>query len=1007
MVERVTKVSLIAQVNSYVADFARANQSTKKLGETADETRARLEKQQHAMTQVGVAATAAGAVALAATGLAVKAAIDWESAWTGVTKTVNGTDAEMQQLEDDLRGLTRVLPATHEEIAAVAEAAGQLGVKRQDVAAFTKTMVDLSETTNLTADEAATSLAQLINVMGTAPDQVDNLGAALVALGNDGASTERDIVQMAQRIAGAGRIIGLSEGEVLGLANALSSVGIEVEAGGSAISNIMTDIAVAVSTGSDKLDQFASVAGLSSRDFQKAFKDDPADAIATFIEGLGRINTEGGDVFTTLSNLGQSDVRVSRALLGMANSGDLLRKSLELGNSALEDNTALLAEAEKRYATTEAKIQIAGNAVRDAAIDFGDIFLPIVGAVAEAVTDVANAFNDVPLPIQTAIAWIIALTGATALASGAFLIAVPRVAQFATSLAVLRASELPGVAAAATRVTGAVTKTGAALGATARFLTGPWGIAIVGAAIGVDLLSKALVGLRASAEEMDAAFTTVERSAESMYATTGKGRVELGLMGASLDQVQAAVDHLDGNDFNFFSFFTASDDVRLTADRLVDVGKQLGEIAKTDMSSATDSFQDFAERTDGSAESIFGLLQLMPDFKTQLIAAETEAGTYSETMTDVEKQSVLVAAATRQITPEAQSAAGAYQDAATEAGALVDEITKLMDAINEANGVGQDAVSANARYQESLAGISEEMQRQKDQFLEPQKKAYEELNGSLDGFVGDLSGFVATLDQSTASGSANAAMLADVAANAQASAQATYVQDKTTMSAKDATDKYVATLAAQRQAWIDSAVGAGFNRDEVTKLADAVFAVPDAHATQMLVETAEAQEKVGALAGQIQSLIDNYNNRTITLKTAIDRGASDAELAAIVGVGIPGRAGGGLIPGAPSRRDNRIYALATGEFVTNADATSRNRNALEYINRGGTIRGFAGGGEVQPRYASSPYGGSASRSSSAQRGPLVNIENITGAREEVLARLVTEELRWSLVSSGFEFDPGV
>ena len=65
------------------------------------------------------------------TGLAAasgKFAMDWESDWTGVLKTNDGTSEQIAQLEGDLRGLAKTLPATHSEIAAVAEAAGQLGV---------------------------------------------------------------------------------------------------------------------------------------------------------------------------------------------------------------------------------------------------------------------------------------------------------------------------------------------------------------------------------------------------------------------------------------------------------------------------------------------------------------------------------------------------------------------------------------------------------------------------------------------------------------------------------------------------------------------------------------------------------------------------------------------------------------------------------------------------------------------------------------------------------------
>src|SRR5690606_28294030 len=112
--------------------------------------------------------------------------IDWESAWAGVVKTTEGTPAQMAELEDGLRGLTQVLPATHEEIAGVAEAAGQLGVAREDVLGFTETAIGLGESTNLSAEVAAESLAKFSNVMGTASREgvegYERMGSALVAL---------------------------------------------------------------------------------------------------------------------------------------------------------------------------------------------------------------------------------------------------------------------------------------------------------------------------------------------------------------------------------------------------------------------------------------------------------------------------------------------------------------------------------------------------------------------------------------------------------------------------------------------------------------------------------------------------------------------------------------------------------------------------------------------------------------------------------------------------------
>src|SRR3546814_585183 len=149
-------------------------------------------------------------------------------------------------------------------------------------------MIDLGETTNLSANDAATSLARFMNIMGTSQDQVSNLGSAIVGLGNNYATTESEILEMSLRLAGAGKQIGLTEGDVLGLATALSSVGIEAEAGGSAMSKVMIDIAASVDEGGARVEMFAKVAGMSADDFSAKWRTAPSEALAAFVKGLSK-----------------------------------------------------------------------------------------------------------------------------------------------------------------------------------------------------------------------------------------------------------------------------------------------------------------------------------------------------------------------------------------------------------------------------------------------------------------------------------------------------------------------------------------------------------------------------------------------------------------------------------------------------------------------------------------------------------------------------------------------
>src|SRR5690606_10371551 len=65
--------------------------------------------------------------------LSTKAAIDFESAFAGVRKTVDATEEQFAQLETGMRDMAQRLPATASEIALVGEAAGQLGIKTENL----------------------------------------------------------------------------------------------------------------------------------------------------------------------------------------------------------------------------------------------------------------------------------------------------------------------------------------------------------------------------------------------------------------------------------------------------------------------------------------------------------------------------------------------------------------------------------------------------------------------------------------------------------------------------------------------------------------------------------------------------------------------------------------------------------------------------------------------------------------------------------------------------------
>lgn len=459
----------------------------------------RQQAQRKSMEDTGKGMALFGGAVVAGLGMAAKAAIDWESAFTGVRKTVDGSDKQLSELEGQLRQLARTMPTTHDEIASVAEAAGQLGIKRQDIVGFTKTMIDLGNSTNLTADEASTSLAQFMNIMGTAANDVGRLGASLVALGNDGASTEKDIMEMGLRIAGAGHQIGLTEAQVLSIASALASVGINAESGGSSISTTMIKIATAVTTGSSKLELFAKVAGTTGADFAARWKADPAAALTDFIAGLDKMQKRGEDVFTVLKDMGLNTIQVRDALLRASGAAGMFAHSIDVGSTAWAQNVALTNEANKRYETTASKLAVAGNQVKDAMIDVGSAVVPMVAGVTHGVADIVGRFQALPEPIKNVITWVGMAAGTVTLVGGAALIAVPKLLAFRASMATM--------ATTGGLVTGALGRFGLAL-------AGPWG-----AAIGIGITALTAFGLSQNEAKRSTSGFTYELEKQSKSLT--------------------------------------------------------------------------------------------------------------------------------------------------------------------------------------------------------------------------------------------------------------------------------------------------------------------------------------------------------------------------------------------------------------------------------------------------------------------------------------------------------
>lgn len=354
----------------------------------------------------------------------VQAAIDFESAFAGVKKTIDETRFNEYNLTwDDLaQGIKDIAYETGmstEEIAKIMEVAGQLGIELGDsgksIIEFTRQMALMGVTTDLAADEAAMEIAKFMNITGTAESEVGGLTAAVVDLGNNFATQEADIVHMAMRLATAANAAGFTQQEILALSAAMSSAGIKAEAGGSSLSSVISQLYKRVSqfgavvsgtfTGDESeagkiveaMNVIAKTANVSSEEFYKLWTTKPGEALKIFIQGMSTAEERGDNMILLLDELGFSQIRQSNTLRGLATSYENMSDAIDTANRAWAEGSAMEVEAAKRFETLEVRINSLKEKWKEIQRDIAEFIIPILEKVMNVATQLFEkwkAFND-------------------------------------------------------------------------------------------------------------------------------------------------------------------------------------------------------------------------------------------------------------------------------------------------------------------------------------------------------------------------------------------------------------------------------------------------------------------------------------------------------------------------------------------------------------------------------------------------------------------------------------
>lgn len=397
----------------------------------------------------------------------VDSTIEIDDALTNAKKTVNDLDEEgFQRLKDSAIELSKVQPIDAATILNAEALGGQLGFLGNEVEDFARVATGLDVATNMDWETAANNMARFFNIMS--PDDksdIENYGSAIVELGNNFATTESEISDMAMRIAGAGASMHLGKADVLGLATALTSVGLSAEAGGSSISQIMVKIDKAVANATDGLQGYADdfgmtttefiqmlsevgedgmaeiaagynmtakqfdkatigatedlkvwaeTAGMTADKFAEKWETRPIEALTALFSGMDKAADEESNLSLMLEDLGITTIRQSDVARRVANSSDILVEAVDAANAAYASNTALSTEVARRNESLSAKVEMAKNAFTAIKEELGEGLSPLLDGVVVAMRGLSAVVESMPTGLKTAAIAITALTAAGA-----------------------------------------------------------------------------------------------------------------------------------------------------------------------------------------------------------------------------------------------------------------------------------------------------------------------------------------------------------------------------------------------------------------------------------------------------------------------------------------------------------------------------------------------------------------------------------------------------------------
>ena len=300
-----------------------------------------LNSQRYALYDLASTYGIVSAALLGMNTVAIKTAADFESAFTGVERTLDPTYNAVGDLRKELVDLSTQIPLTFQDISQIAQLGNQLGIAGDKVAGFTETVAQFSAVSGIGVNETAQAFGRLQNLLDVSADEFDNLGSSIALVGVNSAATEAQIIAVAKEIAPFTRAAGFGADGAIALSGALASLAVPPERARSAIQQFSTQLRKSVAEGGDALNNFATLTGMTSEQLDQLVRSgqDGDKIFRAFLETLS--SGDPVQITQALDALNLSNLRVDTTIQALTQNLGVYDRAMSDASQGYVENTEL------------------------------------------------------------------------------------------------------------------------------------------------------------------------------------------------------------------------------------------------------------------------------------------------------------------------------------------------------------------------------------------------------------------------------------------------------------------------------------------------------------------------------------------------------------------------------------------------------------------------------------------------------------------------------------------